>query len=285
MSGPVAAGPGVPVNDKPPGQGPGGEGGEQSLDLRDGQRDHAGLGGRRLVGPDRGRCLGVGAVSRDFTGSARCGRDPLPGADQHVPGLVSHIGQMNGVDPVGHLPRTPPGTGVSRPGSRRLFPDRSRRSRRSPSRLAARAVPPLPGRRPRTGVPRSSRRRCLSSRGSKPLGPVRCPVPAMPGDTPLVHPRQLADQRRHVLARLQPRLCPGKTRPQQRQQLIPFPQPRPGTPAFPPDKPASLPSPRRRSGQGSLPRAHRGPSYRVRACLRSFWILAGCVGSGGTPRT
>ena len=121
MSGPVAAGPGVPVNDKPPGQGPGGEGGEQSLDLRDGQRDHAGLGGRRLVGPDRGRCLGVGAVSRDFTGSARCGRDPLPGADEHVPGLVSHIGQMNGVDPVGHLPRTPPGTGVSRPGSRRLF--------------------------------------------------------------------------------------------------------------------------------------------------------------------
>ena len=29
----MAAGPGVPVDDEPPGQGPGGEGGEQPLDL------------------------------------------------------------------------------------------------------------------------------------------------------------------------------------------------------------------------------------------------------------
>ena len=62
----------------------------------------------------------------------------------------------------------------------------------------------------------------------QPLGPVRRPVPAMPGDTPPVHPGQLAGQRRHVLARLQPWLGPGKTRPQQRQQLIPFPQRQPG---------------------------------------------------------
>ena len=62
----------------------------------------------------------------------------------------------------------------------------------------------------------------------QPLGPVRRPVPAAPGDAPPVHPRQLAGQRRHVLAGLQPRLGPGKTRPQQLQQLIPSPQRQPG---------------------------------------------------------
>ena len=40
----------------------GGEGGEQARDLGDGQRDHAGIGGRRLIGPDGRRCLGIGAV-------------------------------------------------------------------------------------------------------------------------------------------------------------------------------------------------------------------------------
>jgi hypothetical protein len=58
----VAAGPCVPVDDEPPGQSAGGEGGEQSLDLRDGQRDHAGFPRWRLAGPGGGRCLGVGAV-------------------------------------------------------------------------------------------------------------------------------------------------------------------------------------------------------------------------------
>src|SRR5208282_5353790 len=46
----VAAGPCVPVDDVPPGQGAGGEAGEQALDLRDGQRDHAGFRRWRLVG-------------------------------------------------------------------------------------------------------------------------------------------------------------------------------------------------------------------------------------------
>ena len=50
------------------------------LDLRDGQRDHAGLGGRRLVGPDRGRCLGVGAVAEQGGGD---GADGQGGHDQH----------------------------------------------------------------------------------------------------------------------------------------------------------------------------------------------------------
>ncbi len=33
--------------------------------------------------------------------------DPLPGADQRVPGLVPHVGQVDGVDPVGHPARAP----------------------------------------------------------------------------------------------------------------------------------------------------------------------------------
>src|SRR5260370_22726968 len=76
----VAGGPRVPVDDKPPGQGPDGEGGEQSLDLGDGQRDHAGLGGGRLTGPDRGRGLGVGAVLDQGGGD---GADGEGGHDEH----------------------------------------------------------------------------------------------------------------------------------------------------------------------------------------------------------
>ena len=33
--------------------------------------------------------------------------NPLPGADQRVPGLLPHVGQVHGVDPVGHLARAP----------------------------------------------------------------------------------------------------------------------------------------------------------------------------------
>jgi hypothetical protein len=68
------------VDDQPPGQGPGGEGGEQPLDLRDGQRDHAGLGGWRLIRPDRGRCLGIGAVLELGGGD---GADGQGGHHQH----------------------------------------------------------------------------------------------------------------------------------------------------------------------------------------------------------
>jgi hypothetical protein len=76
----VAAGPCVPVNNEPPGQGPGGEGGEQPLDLGDGQRDHAGFRRWRLVGPDWGRRLGVGAVTQQRGGD---GADGQRGHDQH----------------------------------------------------------------------------------------------------------------------------------------------------------------------------------------------------------
>jgi hypothetical protein len=59
---------------------PGGEGGEQVLDLRDGQRDHAGFGRRCLVRRDRRRCLGVSAVAQQGGGD---GADCQGGHDQH----------------------------------------------------------------------------------------------------------------------------------------------------------------------------------------------------------
>ena len=75
----MTAGPCVPVDDKPPGQGAGGQGGEQALDLRDGQRDHAGFRRWRLAGPDRGRCLGIGSVFHQRGGD---GADRQRGHDQ-----------------------------------------------------------------------------------------------------------------------------------------------------------------------------------------------------------
>ena len=44
------------------------ERGEQVPDLRDGQRDHAGFGGGRLIGPDWRRGLGIGAVAEQRGG-------------------------------------------------------------------------------------------------------------------------------------------------------------------------------------------------------------------------
>ena len=58
--------------------------GEQAGDLGDGQRDHARVGGGRLAGPDRRRCLGIGAVLEQGGGD---GADGQGGHDQHgVPG-------------------------------------------------------------------------------------------------------------------------------------------------------------------------------------------------------
>src|ERR1035437_2987843 len=48
--------------------GDGGGFGDQVPDLRDGERDHAGIGGRRLVRRDRSGCLGVGAVAEQGGG-------------------------------------------------------------------------------------------------------------------------------------------------------------------------------------------------------------------------
>ena len=97
--------------------------------------------------------------------------DPLPGADQRVPGPLPHVGQVHGVDPVGHLPRAPQVLALdSRGGLAGLFlPGLIDRADHQ-ARPASRAALPPPARPPRTGAPRSSRRRCPSSRDSAAAG-------------------------------------------------------------------------------------------------------------------
>ena len=156
--------------------------------------------------------------------------DPLAGADQRVPGLVPHVGQVDGVDPVGHPARAPQVLALdSRGGLAGLFlpglvdrPDHQ---------AAAPAAPPgcllQPGHR--EPAHHAHRGEGVPARVvQQPLGLIRRPVPGMPGDAPPVELRQLAHHRCKVPARLQPRLRPGKTRPQQPQQLSPFPQRQPG---------------------------------------------------------
>ena len=73
--------------------------------------------------------------------------------------------------------------------------------------------PRRPPRRAASSRPATANRRTLAHRREgipgrtvqQPLRPVRRPVPGMLGDRPPVPLRQLADQRRHVLSRLQPR--------------------------------------------------------------------------------
>jgi hypothetical protein len=154
--------------------------------------------------------------------------DPLPGADQRMPDSFPHVGQVHGVDPVGHLPRAPQVLALD---SRRSFPglflpglvDRADHHPAPPPRRLPQAL----GREPAHHAHRGGG---IPARViQQPLGPVRRPVSVLPGDTPPVHPGQLADQCRYVLACLQPRLGPGKARPQQTQQLILFPQRQSGT--------------------------------------------------------
>ena len=59
----VAAPPGRPVLGVP-GRAVAGRRGEQAGDLRDGQRNHPGVGGWGLVWPSWRRCLGIGAVAQ-----------------------------------------------------------------------------------------------------------------------------------------------------------------------------------------------------------------------------
>jgi hypothetical protein len=58
----------------------------------------------------------------------------------------------------------------------------------------------------------------------QPLRPIRRPVSGMLGDRPAIALRQPADQRTYILARLQPRLRPGETRPQRNQQFPALPR-------------------------------------------------------------
>jgi hypothetical protein len=84
--------------------------------------------------------------------------------------------------------------------------------------------------------------------GEQPLHPVRGPVPGPLGQRPAVTPGQIAHQRGRVLARLQPRLHPHETGPQQFQQLS----------AFPPAQADAYP----------------GGSSRLRMCCRHKRIIA-----------
>ena len=153
------------------------------------------------------------------------GRDPLPGADQRVPGAFPHVRQVHGVDPVGHLahaaqvlPLHPGGAGarLDLPG----LVDRADRQAAAPAGLARGIIQPghgepahHPHRRP--GVP--------DCPVEQPLRPVRRAVPRTLGDRPPVPSAQVAHHCGGVLARLQPRLCPREAGPQQFQQLSAFP--------------------------------------------------------------
>ena len=156
--------------------------------------------------------------------------DPLAGADQRVPGLFPHVGQVDGVDPVGHLPRAPQVLPLDPAGglASLLLPGLVDR----PDHQAA-APFPAPGRLLQPGhrepAHHGHRGEGVPARViEQPLGLIRRPVPGVPGDAPPVPLRQLAHHRGGVLARLQPRLGPGEARPQQLQQLSPFPQRQPG---------------------------------------------------------
>jgi len=158
-------------------------------------------------------------------------RDPLPGADQRVPGAFPHVGHVHGADPVGHPARAPQVLPLdTRCCLAGLFLagliDRAGHQATAAPSAAGRIL--QPGHREPAhhahrgeGIP--------AGVIEQPLGLVRRLVPGVPGDAPPAALRQLAHHRGGVLARLQPRLGPGETRPQPLQQLTAFPQRKPGT--------------------------------------------------------
>src|SRR5205807_1195461 len=93
-----------------------------------------------------------------------------------------------------------------------------RMPRRRPARQAASSSPATANRRTTPIAANVSQTRAAE----QPLGPQRRPVPHPLRDRPPVPLGQVTGQRPDVLARLQPRLRPHKTRPQQRQQLTTF---------------------------------------------------------------
>jgi hypothetical protein len=159
---------------------------------------------RQSHGPGPARILDLGP------------RDPLPGADQRVPGALADVGQVDGIDPVGHFP-----------GAAQVLP---LHARRGGARLLLAGLIQRPDHQPApaAGTPRrlgqagdsepahrSSRRGCVPhGPAEQPLGLIRRPVPGMLGDRPAVTPGQAAGQGAKVLPGLHPRLGPGETRPQ-----------------------------------------------------------------------
>ena len=158
------------------------------------------------------------------------GRDPLPGADQRVPGAFPRIGQVHGVDAVGHLAHAaqvlPFHAGGRLPAL--TWPVSSTAPTARPRRRPV-LRRPHPARPRRTGAPPPSPR-TVSHTARFSSRCVRSGVrsPATLGDRPPVPSAQVAHHRGGVLARLQPRLGPRETRPQQFQQLSAFPAPQRG---------------------------------------------------------
>ncbi len=144
-----------------------------------------------------------------------------------MPHLLPDIRQVHGIDPVRHPARAPqvlpldPGRHLTRfllPG---LVDRPDHQVPAAPLALPRRLF--QPGHREPAHHPH--RREGIPPRViQQPLRLIRRPVPRLPGHAPPVHPPQLADQRPGVLARPQPRLGPGKARPQQIQQLSPLPR-------------------------------------------------------------
>jgi len=142
-------------------------------------------------------------------------RDPLPGADQRVACLLPDIRQVHRVNAVRYPARAPQVLAFdSRGGLAGLFlPGLVDRHDHQPA-------PPFPAPR-RLLQPGHRKPAHYAHRGEgvparvieQPLGLIRRLVPGMPGDAPPVPLRQLAHHRGRVLARLQPRLRSGKTRP------------------------------------------------------------------------
>ena len=152
------------------------------------------------------------------------GRDPLPGADQRVPGPLPHIRHVHRGDPVGHLAHTPQVVPFDTCRRTALLDLASLIDR--PDRQAPPSPPPGRLIQPSYREPAHHPHRGEGIPGravEQPLRPLRLPVPCPLRDRPAVPLGQLADQGSHVLARLQPRPRPHKTRPQQSQQLTAFP--------------------------------------------------------------
>ena len=175
----------------------------------------------------RNRRSGGSPVTRNVTGSVTCSRgNPLPGADQRVPGTLPDIGQVHRVHAVGDpagAPHVLP-LDAGRGGPLLLLPCLIQDPGPQPARPA---VPPGGPVQPGRGEPAHDAHRRLSIPAGmiqQPLRPVRRRVPAEPGDAPPVPLRQVAHHRRHVFARLQPHLRPREARPQRLQQARPFPQ-------------------------------------------------------------
>jgi hypothetical protein len=153
------------------------------------------------------------------------GGDPLPGADQRMPGPLAHIRQMHRGDPVGHLAHTPHVMPLDAGGGRALLDlagliDRPDPQPPPPARPAGRLI--QPGHREIAHHPH--RGDGVPNRPvQQPLGPLRCPVTRLLRDRPAIALGQVTGQGSDILARLQPRPDPREARPQQLQQLTTLP--------------------------------------------------------------